>query len=80
MIRLESMEDRLQYDLLTAPAGAPGSGRIRYAAAMYFHQRAMIGEQALEAYRICCKQDGEDPLNMLTRIGCAHEVELQPAS
>jgi hypothetical protein len=80
MIRLETAEDRLQYDLLLTAIGAPGSGRTRYAAAMYFHQRGMIGDQALEAYRICCKQDDEDPVAVLCRMDRAHEVELPPAS
>jgi hypothetical protein len=77
MIQLESREDRLQYDLLATPMGISGSGCVRYAAAMYFYQRAMIGDRALEVYRICCKQDDENPLAALDRIGCIHEVGLR---
>lgn len=35
---------------------------VRYGAAMHFHMTGRIGAELLEAYRICCKLDGEDPV------------------
>lgn len=61
MIRPKTEEDRRQQGFLTTPYGAPGSGRTRYAAAMYFYGRDMIDAGTLEAYRICSPFDGEDP-------------------
>ena len=51
----------MQAGLLATPVGLCGSGRVRYAAAMYFYQRRMISEDALEAYRACSKNDLLDP-------------------
>jgi len=50
---------------LERPLGEPGSGLVRYAAAMHLRQRGLIDDATLERYRICCRTDGEDPL-------CAH--------
>ena len=61
MITIENAEDELQAGLLATPVGLCGSGRVRYAAAMYFYQRRMISEDALEAYRACSKNDLLDP-------------------
>ncbi len=41
--------------------GFANSGRVRYAAAMYFYQRRMISEDILEVYRACSKNDLIDP-------------------
>ena len=49
MITLETDEDRHQASLLMTAPGPEGSGRIRYAAAMYFFQRGMLSEAALAA-------------------------------
>ncbi|MCY0095834.1 hypothetical protein [Hoeflea ulvae] len=54
-------EDARQLQLLTLPLGAPGSGWHRYGAAMYFYQRGKLDADSLEAYRICCNLDFEDP-------------------
>lgn len=53
-------EDRRQYALLKTPLGKPGSGMVRYGAAMYFHRSGRLTTDLLEAYRICCKLDHED--------------------
>lgn len=68
-------EDRRQAALLEAPFDEDMSGRIRYAAAMYFYQRGMISEACLEVYRICARLDHEDPIPFLTSVGLVQEVE-----
>lgn len=57
------MDDALK--LLHAPLGEPGSGRVRYAAAMELWVRGMISEGQLDAYRDASPHDGRDPLSML---------------
>ena len=46
---------------LAGPLGEPGSGLLRYAAAMHLYARGLIDPATLERYRICCRSDGEDP-------------------
>jgi hypothetical protein len=70
-----SEEDRHQLELLGAPFETPMSGRVRYAAAMYFYQRGMISAECLEVYRICSRLDYEDPEPFLSRLGLAKEIE-----
>jgi hypothetical protein len=60
-INAETEQDREQLDLLRLPLGDPGSGMHRYGAAMYFHKRGKLNAEQLEAYRICCNLDFEDP-------------------
>ncbi|MEM5474241.1 hypothetical protein WNZ14_21135 [Hoeflea sp. AS60] len=60
-IKAESAEDQRQLKLLTLPLGATGSGWHRYGAAMYFYQHGKLHAETLEAYRICCNLDSEDP-------------------
>ena len=60
-IKPETAEDERQLALLTLPLGQPGSGMIRYGAAMYFYRRGMLDTDTLEAHRICCNLDFEDP-------------------
>ncbi|MEM5491617.1 hypothetical protein [Hoeflea sp. AS16] len=60
-IETETEEDKQQLALLTLPLGEPGSGMSRYGAAMYFYQRGKLDADRLEAYRICCNLDDEDP-------------------
>lgn len=60
-IQAETEEDERQLALLTLPLGQPGSGMIRYGAAMYFYRRGMLDADTLEAHRICCNLDFEDP-------------------
>ncbi len=58
----EYQEALEQFAYLETPVGEPGSGRMRYGAAMYFYLRGMIGPELLEIYRICSKLDNEAPL------------------
>lgn len=53
-----------QHALLLAPVGVPGSGGIRYAAAMYFYQNKLMAADMLEIYRRCCNLDREDPVDL----------------
>ncbi len=68
-------EDVSQLELLDAAFDEPMSGRVRYAAAMYFYQRGMISAECLEVYRICSRLDHEDPGPFLASLGLAEEVE-----
>lgn len=68
-------EDRRQLEMLVTTPGEPDSGRVRYAAAMYFYQRGMISAECLEVYRICARIDHEDPQPFLARLGFASEIE-----
>ncbi len=63
---------------LHAALGQPGSGRLRYAAAMHFHGRGLISPEVLEVYRICSPQDWEDPAGLLAARGLS--VNLPPSS
>jgi Dimethlysulfonioproprionate lyase len=56
-------------DLLYSPLGGPGSGRVRYGAAMALWREGRISEAALEVYRIASAHDGRDPLPMLEERG-----------
>lgn len=47
---------------LLSAVGAPGSGALRYTAAMYFYKRDEMTAQMLEIYRSCSKFDHEDPV------------------
>lgn len=60
-IEIDSSEDQEQLTLLRQPLGAPGSGMTRYGAAMHFFRRGKLDAELLEAYRICCNLDSEDP-------------------
>ena len=62
-------EDARQLGLLSATVGVPGSGYVRYGAAMYFFQKGLIAADLLEIYRICCKLDGEDPVAVAKHDG-----------
>ena len=55
--------------LLQAPLGEPGSGRVRYGAAMALHARGLLSEAALEVYRICSPLDAQDPAPLLRERG-----------
>jgi hypothetical protein len=57
-------EERRELANLHAPMGEPGSGRVRYAAAMYFHARGALTASELENYRICAKDDRADPMRL----------------
>jgi hypothetical protein len=60
-IKAETEEEERQLQLLSLPLGAPESGWHRYGAAMYFYQLGKLDADTLEAYRICCNLDFEDP-------------------
>jgi len=60
---------------LRAPCGQPGSGRVRYAAAMYFNRTQRLSDAALEVFRICSPLDHEDPAGLLTTRGLLAEVQ-----
>ena len=62
LIEAGNAEDQRQLQLLSLPLGAPNSGWHRYGAAMYFYQRGKLDAELLEAYRICCNLDSEDPV------------------
>ncbi|MGL4280401.1 MAG: dimethylsulfonioproprionate lyase family protein [Albidovulum sp.] len=59
------------FHLVHTPLGEPGSGRVRYGAAMALYARGELSEAALEVYRICSPLDAEDPLAMLDERGLA---------
>jgi hypothetical protein len=45
---------------LATPVGVPGSGRLRYGAAMTLWCEGVMGADMLECYRICAHLDGTD--------------------
>jgi hypothetical protein len=53
------------------PLGLPGSGRLRYAAAMALYRAGELDANALEIYRICAPLDNEDPAPLLAADGNA---------
>lgn len=55
--------------LLHAPLGAPGSGRVRYAAAMELWRSGLISEAQLDVYRDASPFDARDPAGMLAARG-----------
>ena len=65
--RIAAMSDALS--LITTPLGQPGSGRVRYGAAMALYQAGLLSEAQLEVYRETSAHDGRDPLSVLTERG-----------
>ena len=65
------MDDEIasNWELVAAPLGDAWSGRARYAAAMFFHQRGEMNAEVLEIYRICSRLDAEDPLAVIKKAG-----------
>lgn len=61
---------------LHAALGQPGSGRVRYAAAMHFHRRGALSADVLEVYRICSARDGEDPAALLAARGLTSNLAI----
>ena len=55
--------------LLHAPLGVPGSGRVRYGAAMALWRAGQISAEVLEVYRVDAAHDGRDPLTSLRARG-----------
>ncbi|WP_233493307.1 hypothetical protein [Ruegeria atlantica] len=60
----KTSEAETQRQFLTTTIGTPGSGAIRYAAAMYFFKIGKLSAEMLEVYRTCSKFDAEDPLDL----------------
>jgi hypothetical protein len=58
-----------QWGLVNTPLGESWSGRTRYAAAMFFHQRGDMNADTLEVYRLCSRLDSEDPLSIIRQRG-----------
>ncbi len=52
------------------------AGHVRYAAAMYFFNRGMINERALEIYRTIVKNPAANPLAALVAAQCQDQIEL----
>lgn len=65
------MTSALLHHLLTAPHGAPGSARARYAAAMALHAQGALSHAQLEAYREAAAFDDQDPAQVLSDRGLA---------
>ena len=55
--------------LLHAPLGVPGSGRVRYGAAMALYAQGQISAEVLEVYRVASAHDGRDPAVILSEMG-----------
>jgi len=62
------MTDRALAHLATPP-GQPGSGLLRYGAAMALYGENALTAEALEVYRICAALDAEDPKVLLVQRG-----------
>jgi hypothetical protein len=63
-----------QFSYLNAALGEAGSGKARYAAAMYFHQLGLLSGTTLEIYRALAKDDASDPLVLLRAAGNSAEI------
>ncbi len=59
---------------LSLPIGEPGSGFVRYAAAMSLYQSGMIRADTLEIFRICAPDDQLDPISELIRLAITHDL------
>ncbi|MCF1708131.1 dimethylsulfoniopropionate lyase [Tabrizicola sp. J26] len=73
------MDDAVLAQLMLPP-GLPGSGRLRYAAAMQLNRAGRLSPEALEVFRICSPRDGEDPMILLGQRGLARELPAPSAS
>ncbi|MEH7828709.1 dimethylsulfonioproprionate lyase family protein [Gemmobacter denitrificans] len=61
------MNDPAQY--INAPLGQPGSGRVRYGAAMALYRAGRMTADMLEVYRVASAHDARDPLAVLRERG-----------
>lgn len=61
------MTDPARY--LNTPLGQPGSGRVRYGAAMELYRSGAISAEVLEVYRVTSAHDARDPLAVLRERG-----------
>lgn len=71
------MSDALS--LIATPLGQPGSGRVRYGAAMALYREDGLSEAQLEVYRVASARDGEDPAVLLAERGLPMPA-LRPVS
>ena len=55
--------------LLYSPLGEPGSGRVRYGAAMALWRDGQISAEVLEIYRVASAHDRRDPISVLKELG-----------
>lgn len=62
--------------LLHTPLGLPGSGRVRYGAAMELFQRGLVSEAQLDAYRDASPHDARDPEALLAERGLRPAPQL----
>ncbi|MCB2136985.1 MAG: hypothetical protein KDE08_13730 [Rhodobacteraceae bacterium] len=69
MVDITSRKDQRALANLRATLGQQGSGRLRYAAAMHFNRKGLLSNEALEVFRICSPDDGEDPGGLLRDRG-----------
>jgi hypothetical protein len=65
--RFSAMIDPARY--LNAPIGQPGSGRVRYGAAMELWRAGRISAEVLEVYRVTSAHDSRDPVSVLRERG-----------
>lgn len=78
VVRADEADAQLAF--LNTPVGAPGSGGVRYAAAMHFYQQGLISARLLEVYRQCSKFDHEDPVDVACFEGIATAALLCEAA
>jgi len=71
--------DAVNRRLILTPLGEDWSGRTRYGAAMYFYSRGEMSADVLEVYRICCRQDHEDPVEVMRYLGVGEDWIAQLA-
>ncbi|MGL6209830.1 MAG: dimethylsulfonioproprionate lyase family protein, partial [Paracoccaceae bacterium] len=55
--------------LIQSPLGVPGSGRVRYGAAMALWRDSLISAEVLEVYRVTAAHDTRDPALVLRELG-----------
>lgn len=81
MLTKPSRADQEALAALATPLGGPGSGRVRYAAAMYFNRCSLLSDEVLEVYRVCSARDGDDPHLMLgaRRLGLPAALIADPS-
>lgn len=79
MIVASTEDDLSALARLCTPPGQPGSGRVRYAAAMHFNRAGQLSDAALEVYRTCSPYDGEDPAGLLRSRGLGGEIPAMAA-
>jgi hypothetical protein len=65
--RFATMTDATGF--LHTPLGQPGSGRVRYGAAMALWREGQISAEVLEVYRVAAAHDGRDPETVLQERG-----------